>query len=192
MLTDYPNITGYFQAADIVNQVLNFGLPAAIDVQISGNDLNSDYRIASRLQAMMLNIPGVVDSRIAEPLDYPAFKIGVDRNKALELGITMQQVASGLLSSLSGNSLISPNYWLDPVNGVNYNVVTQAPIATTQSVAQIANISAHQRHYGIAWRGRLEWFYAAVGPVSWQCCNYKACQRSCRHRPLHGAACDGR
>ena len=141
MLTDYPNITGYFQAADIVNQVLNFGLPAAIDVQISGNDLNSDYRIASRLQAMMANIPGVVDSRIAEPLDYPAFKIGVDRNKALELGITMQQVASGLLSSLSGNSLISPNYWLDPVNGVNYNVVTQAPIATTQSVAQIANIS---------------------------------------------------
>ena len=90
---------------------------------------------------MMANIPGVVDSRIAEPLDYPAFKIGVDRNKALELGITMQQVASGLLSSLSGNSLISPNYWLDPVNGVNYNVVTQAPIATTQSVAQIANIS---------------------------------------------------
>jgi multidrug efflux pump subunit AcrB len=137
----YPNVVGYFQAADIVNEVLNFGLPSAIDVQISGNDLNSDYAIASRLQSMMSTIPGVADLRIAEPLDYPAYRIAVDRNKALQLGITEQQVASGLLSSLSGNSLISPNYWLDPVNGVNYNVVTQAPIETTQSVAQIANIS---------------------------------------------------
>ena len=138
--TDYPNITGYFQAADIVNEVLNFGLSAAIDVQVSGNDLNSDYQIASKLQSKMGLIPGVTDLRIAEPLDYPAFKVDVDRDKALELGITEQQVASGLLSSLSGNSLISPNYWLDPVNGVNYNVVTQAPIETVQSVAQISNI----------------------------------------------------
>jgi multidrug efflux pump subunit AcrB len=138
--TNYPTITGYFQAADIVNQVLNFGLPAAIDVQISGNDLNSDYQIALRLQSKMSVIPGVADLRIAEPLDYPTFKVDVNRDKALELGITEQQVASGLLSSLSGNSLISPNYWLDPINGVNYNVVTQAPIQTTASVAQIANI----------------------------------------------------
>jgi multidrug efflux pump subunit AcrB len=138
--TDYPNVTGYFQAADIVNEVLNFGLSAAIDVQISGNDLNSDYQIASKLQSKMGLIPGVTDLRIAEPLDYPAFKVDVDRDKALELGITEQQVASGLLSSLSGNSLISPNYWLDPVNGVNYNVVTQAPMETVQSVAQISNI----------------------------------------------------
>ena len=140
MRADYPNVTGYFQAADIVNEVLNFGLPAAIDVQVSGNDLQADYQIASRLKSAMTVIPGVTDLRIAEPLDYPAFRIEVDRNKALELGITEQQVAAALLSSLSGNSLISPNYWLDPVNGVNYNVVTQAPIQTTQSIAQIENL----------------------------------------------------
>jgi multidrug efflux pump subunit AcrB len=140
MATDYPTLQGYFQAADIVNEVLNFGLPAAIDVQISGNDLGSDYRIAQRLQSMMSAIPGITDLRIAEPLDYPAYRVEVDRDKALQLGITQQQVASGLLSALTGNTLISPNYWLDPVNGVNYNVVTQAPIHTTQSVAQIANI----------------------------------------------------
>jgi multidrug efflux pump subunit AcrB len=87
----------------------------------------------------MALIPGVTDMRIAEPLDYPSFKVKVDRAKALELGVTEQQVASGLLSSLSGNTLISPNYWLDPVNGVNYNVVTQAPIQTTASVDQISN-----------------------------------------------------
>jgi multidrug efflux pump subunit AcrB len=139
MSTKFPNIQGYFMAADMVNQVLNFGLSAAIDAQISGNDLHSDYQIASHLAAKMSVIPGVTDLRIAEPLDYPSFKIDVDRAKALELGVTEQQVASGLLSSLSGNSLISPNYWLDPINGVNYNVVTQTPIQLTASVDQIAN-----------------------------------------------------
>ncbi len=139
MSVKFPNVEGYFMAADIVNQVLNFGLPAKIDAQINGNDLHSDYNIAVRLAAKMALIPGVNDMRIAEPLDYPSFKVKVDRNKALELGVTEQQVASGLLSSLSGNTLISPNYWLDPVNGVNYNVVTQAPIQTTGSVDQIAN-----------------------------------------------------
>jgi len=139
MKTRFPNVEGYFMAADIVNQVLNFGLPAAIDAQINGNDLHSDYEIATRLAAKMALIPGVSDMRIAEPLDYPSFKVKVDRAKALELGVTEQQVASGLLSSLSGNTLISPNYWLDPVNGVNYNVVTQAPIQTTQSIDLIAN-----------------------------------------------------
>src|SRR5579862_1392120 len=139
MAVKFPNVEGYFMAADIVNEVLNFGLPAAIDAQISGNDLSSDYGIASRLAEKMSMIPGVTDLRIAEPMDYPAFKLNVDRAKALELGVTEQQVASGLLSSLSGNSLISPNYWLDPVNGVNYNVVTQTPIQLTQSIDQIAN-----------------------------------------------------
>src|SRR5216684_1418015 len=139
MSTRFPNVQGYFLAADIVNQVLNFGLSAAIDAQISGNDLNSDYKIATRLAARMSVIPGVTDMRIQEPLDYPSFKIKVDRAKALELGVSEQQVASGLLSSLSGNSLISPNYWLDPVSGVNYNVVTQTPIQLTASVDQIAN-----------------------------------------------------
>ena len=139
MSTRFPNVEGYFMAADIVNQVLNFGLPAAIDAQINGNDLHSDYQIAARLAAKMAMIPGVTDMRIAEPLDYPSFKVKVDRAKALELGVTEQQVASGLLSSLSGNTLISPNYWLDPVNGVNYNVVTQAPIQTTGSIDLIAN-----------------------------------------------------
>ena len=96
---EFPEVTGYFMAADIINQVLNFGLPAAIDVQISGNNLRSDYQIASRLAARMSAIPGVVDLRVAEPLDYPSFKVKVDRAKALEVGVTEQQVASSLLSS---------------------------------------------------------------------------------------------
>jgi CzcA family heavy metal efflux pump len=136
----YPNVTSYFQAADIVSQVLNFGLPAAIDAQINGNNLQSDYDIALRLQDRMRLIPGISDLRIAEPQDYPTFGVNVDRDKALELGITQQQVASSMLSTLSGASLLQPNFWLDPKSGVNYNVVAQAPQHMIDSVATLSNI----------------------------------------------------
>ncbi len=136
----YPNVTSYFQAADIVSQVLNFGLPAAIDAQINGNNLEADYDIALRLQDRMRLIPGISDLRIAEPQDYPAFGVNVDRDKALELGITQQQVASSMLSMLSGAMLLQPNFWLDPKSGVNYNVVSQAPQHLIDSVATLSNI----------------------------------------------------
>ena len=136
---NFPQVEGYFQAADIVSQVLNFGLPAAIDVQISGYNLNSDYAIAARLKSEVSRIPGLVDIRIAEPLDYPAFKVKVDRTKALEVGVTEQQVASSLLAELYGATLLQPNFWLNPVNGVNYSVIVQAPYHLMNSVDAIAN-----------------------------------------------------
>ncbi len=136
----FPNVTAYFQAADIVSQVLNFGLPAAIDAQINGNNLQADYDIALRLQDKMRQIPGISDLRIAEPQDYPTFGVNVDRDKALQLGITQQQVASSMLATLSGASLLQPNFWLDPKNGVNYNVVAQAPQHLIDSVAMLSNI----------------------------------------------------
>ena len=138
--TTFPNVTVYFQAADIVSQVLNFGLPAAIDAQINGNDLQADYDIALRLEDRMRLIPGISDLRIAEPQDYPTFKVEVDRAKALELGITQQQVASSLLSTLSGAQLLQPNFWLDPKTGVNYSVISQAPQHLIDSVATLSNV----------------------------------------------------
>ena len=140
LATKYPQVTAYFQAADIVGQVLNFGLPSAIDAQINGNSLQSDYDIALRLKARMARIPGIVDMRIAEPLDYPSLKVEVDRTKALQFGITQQQVASSLLSSLSGAQLLQPNFWLDPVSGVNYNVIEQARQHLFDSVGALQNI----------------------------------------------------
>jgi multidrug efflux pump subunit AcrB len=137
----FPQVTGYFQAADIVSEVLNFGLPAAIDVQISGNSLQSDYAIAAKLKNKMSRVPGLVDLRIAEPLDYPAFKVDVDRTKALEVGVTEQQVASSLLAELYGATLLQPNFWLDPINGVNYNVIVEAPYHLMNSVDAISNTS---------------------------------------------------
>src|SRR3984957_3384443 len=135
----FPQVVSYFQAADIVSQVLNFGLPAAIDVQISGFDLNSDYAIAAKLRNKLRRIPGGADLGIAEPLDYPAFKVDVDRTKALEVGVTEQQVASSVLAETYGATLLQPNFWLDPVNGVNYDVIVQAPYHLMHSVDAISN-----------------------------------------------------
>ena len=141
---DFPGVVGYFQAADIVSQVLNFGLPAMIDAQISGNDLQSDYSYAVRLQNKLQRVPGLVDIRIAEPLDYPALKVNVDRTKALEVGVTEQQAASSALSTLYGASLLQPNFWLDPKNGVQYNVIAQSPYHLMNSVDAIENIPLTQ------------------------------------------------
>jgi len=124
---DFPDTRIYFQAADIVSQVLNFGLPAAIDAQIQGFDLDADYAIASRLEDRMARIPGLTDLRIAEPLDYPTVRVNVDRTKALELGIAEADVASSMLTALSTSFLLQPNQWLDPSNGVNYSVLLQTP-----------------------------------------------------------------
>jgi CzcA family heavy metal efflux pump len=136
---DFPDVEGYFQAADIVSQVLNFGLPAAIDVQVIGNDINSDYDIASRLQTKMHRIPGLTDIRIAQRLDYPTLRVNVDRDKALQLGVDQSAVASNLLISLSSSFLLSPNFWLDPKNGVNYNVNVQVPQHMVDSIGELVN-----------------------------------------------------
>ena len=88
----------------------------------------------------MARIPGVVDMRIAEPLDYPSLKVEVDRAKALQFGVTLQEVASSLLSTLSGAQLLQPNFWLDPVSGVNYFVIAQAPQHLFDSVGALQNI----------------------------------------------------
>jgi multidrug efflux pump subunit AcrB len=136
---DFPGVDTYFQPADIISQVLSFGLPAPIDAQVSGPNLSSDYVLANRLRSAMQQIPGIVDLRIAEPLNYPSFKVDVDRAKALELGITESNVASSLLTSLSGNSLLAPSFWVDPKTGVNYQVIAQTPYHELNSIDAIAN-----------------------------------------------------
>lgn len=130
----FPDVEVYFQASDIVSQVLNFGLSAPIDAQISGQNLAADYRVAERLKSEMMLVPGLVDVRIAQLLDYPTLRVHVDRVKALELGLTERTVATDLLTSLSTNVAISPSYWLDPRNGVNYSVLEQVPQHLLDSV----------------------------------------------------------
>jgi CzcA family heavy metal efflux pump len=136
---EFPGVEIYFQDADIVSQVLNAGLSSAIDVQVTGDNLDNDYRFASRLKTEMEQIPGLVDVRIAQLLDYPTIRVNIDRSKALELGVTVDEVASSLLTSLSTNTLLQPNFWLNPRNGVNYSVLAQTPQHAMDSIEALGN-----------------------------------------------------
>ncbi len=131
---DFPDLVIYRQAADIITQVLNFGLSAPIDVQITGKDINASYRIARELKSEVETIPGAVDVRIAQVLNYPTLRVDVDRAKALELGLTEHDVAASMLTSLSSSNVTYPNQWLDWKNGVNYSVAVQTPQHLVNSV----------------------------------------------------------
>ncbi|MBS0394764.1 MAG: efflux RND transporter permease subunit [Proteobacteria bacterium] len=123
----YPSTTFSFPAADIVGQILNFGLPAPIDVQIAGYNVDGNRAYANALQQKLRTVPGVADLRIHQAFDYPQINVNVDRTKAALLGLTEQNVASDLLISLSGSAQTAPSWWIDPKTGSTYSVTAQTP-----------------------------------------------------------------
>ncbi|MCP3718931.1 efflux RND transporter permease subunit [Paraburkholderia sp. CNPSo 3281] len=136
----FPGVTFAFLPADIVSQILNFGLPAPIDVQIVGNKLAQNRVVANRLLDQMRGVRGLVDARIQQPGDEPTLNVDVDRTKALQAGLTQHDVAQNLLIALSGSSQTTPNFWLDPKNGVSYPLVTEVPQYDIHSLQTLANI----------------------------------------------------
>ena len=136
----FPGASFYFQPADIVTQVLNFGQSSPISVQIEGNDLERSFRFAGRLQNGLREIPGVVDVHINEVLDYPALQVDVDRVRAAMLGMSQLEVANTLLTSLSSSVLVAPSFFLNPVNNVNYSVAVQVPVARVDSLGSLLSI----------------------------------------------------
>jgi multidrug efflux pump subunit AcrB len=136
---EFPDVRVYFQAADIVSQVLNFGLSAPIDAQVSGVKIEEIYGVAQRLERSMRAIPGLSDVRIPQLLDYPTIRVNVDRVKALQMGIDQRSIASDLLTSLATNTLLAPNWWLDPRSGVSYSVLEQVPQHLINSVQALSN-----------------------------------------------------
>jgi len=125
--TQFPAESLFFQAADITSQILNFGLPAPVDVQVTGNNLAQNSQVAQKLQSEIAGLPGAVDVFVRQRLDYPTVDVNVDRILAGEAGLTQRDVASSLLISLSASGQVAPNQWLDPQNGVNYQVAAQTP-----------------------------------------------------------------
>jgi len=123
----FPEETFFFAAANMTNQILNFGLPAPIDVQVVGRDQVNNYKITQKMLKRIQAIPGVVDARIHQEIAYPTLKVNVDRDKAQQLGLTQRDVASSMLISLSGSYQTAPNQWLNLQNGVNYSVTVQTP-----------------------------------------------------------------
>ncbi len=129
----FPGVSFYFQPADIVSQVLNFGVPAPIDIQVEGNNLVANAEVARRIEASVRQVPGAVDVRLKQVVNGPGYRVNVDRVRAAQLGLNQQAVANGLLVSLSGNGQLAPSWFLDPVTGVNYTVAVKTPLARMAS-----------------------------------------------------------
>jgi multidrug efflux pump subunit AcrB len=123
----FPGVEFFFQPADMVTQILNFGLPSAIDVKITGANLRVDYDIAAKLMKQMQMIPGTVDTHIQQRIDQPTVSLNMDRTQLQHLGLSPNDVTNDLLVSTSGTSQTSPAFWLSPTNGVVYNLTVQSP-----------------------------------------------------------------
>jgi multidrug efflux pump subunit AcrB len=136
----FPGVTFYFLPSDMVSQILNFGLPAPIDVQIVGANLDSDREFADRLLQQMKYIPGATDLRIQQPFNQPKFFVDIDRTKSQQVGYTARDIAGNLLVSLSGSFQTSPTFWLNPRNGVSYNIVAQSPQYAMDSLQDLRNV----------------------------------------------------
>ena len=133
----FPDMVFFFEAANITNQILNFGLPAPIDVQVVGRNAAANYQIAQRLQTQIAGIPGAADVHIHQVVDYPEIRIAVDRSKAGLVGLTQRDVSGSLLISLSSSSQVSPTQWLDWNTGVTYSVSVQTPQYRLDSLAAL-------------------------------------------------------
>src|SRR3984885_553097 len=136
---DFPGSTFYLLPADMVTQVLNFGLPAPIDIQIDGNDIEGNRQVAEKMLAELRQVPGLTDLRIQQPFDYPTYDINVNRTKAAQGGLTERSVATSVLNSLSGSFQITPMFFLNWKNGVNYNLVAQTPQYRVESLQDLQN-----------------------------------------------------
>jgi multidrug efflux pump subunit AcrB len=123
----FPDMDFFFQPANITNQILSFGLPAPIDLQVVGRNAEANYAIAQKMAARIAKIPGAADVHIHQVADQPVLRINVDRAKASQMGLTQRDVTSSMLISLSGSSAVAPNFWMNWNNGVNYNVGVQTP-----------------------------------------------------------------
>jgi multidrug efflux pump subunit AcrB len=124
---EFPGTTFAFLPSDIVNQILNFGLPAPLDVQVVGFNTDGNRSFANKLLAKLKSVPGAADLRIQQAFDYPQFNVDVNRTNASQVGLTQQEVANDVLISLSGSQQTAPTFWVDVKSGVQYNVTTQAP-----------------------------------------------------------------
>jgi multidrug efflux pump subunit AcrB len=137
---EFPGVTFYQVPADIVTQILNFGLPAPIDVQIEGNDIEGNRQVANRILDELRRVRGLTDLRIQQNFDYPKFQVTVDRTKAAGAGFTPRDVANSVLLTLSGSNQVSPAYFLNWQNGVSYSLIAQAPQYSIQSLQDLQNI----------------------------------------------------
>jgi len=136
----FPGTTFAFLPADIISQILNFGAPAPIDLQIRGPNLTANFAYAKQLLRKIRHIPGIADARIQQSADNPGFNVDVDRTRAQYVGVTERDVTNSLVVNLAGSSQVAPTYWLNPSNGVSYPIVLQTPQYQVDSLSALENL----------------------------------------------------
>lgn len=147
---EFPGVMFYFLSADIVSQTLNFGIPAPLNVQITGRDQDKNREVAAQLADKMRRIPGAVDVRVQQPADLPNLKFDIDRTKATRMGLTEREVANSVLLSLTGNGQVQPTYWLNPGPGIQYLVNVRAPELALDSINALNSLPVTANHPGRA------------------------------------------
>ncbi len=161
----FPGVSFSFLPADIVNQILNFGLPSPINIQVIGMKLDANFQYAKVLLQQIKLIPGIVDARFRQANNYPQFNVDVDRSFARELGFTQSDIASDLLISLSGSFQTAPTFWLDPKNGTSYPIATQTPQYSLETLQALRNIPVSATGTSTQILGALATITRSFGPV---------------------------
>jgi len=159
----FPDTTFSFPPADIVSQILNFGSPAPIDIQIRGGKLADDFAYANQLLAKVRTVPGVVDARIQQSRNRPSFDIAIDKTRAQEIGISTRDVTNSMVINMAGSSQVSPTYWLNPANGVTYPIVLQTPQYQLDSLNALANLPISGSDGPLQTLGGIATFKRSVG-----------------------------
>ena len=136
----FPGVEFYFQPADIVSQILNFGLPAPIDIQLAGADMQKNYAIAQQMANRLRQVPGTADVHVQQMMSLPTLHMQIDRSKVTQVGMNARDVAQSVLVSLSGSFQTTPNFWLNPKNRVTYQVAVQAPQYRITSLQDLMNV----------------------------------------------------
>jgi HAE1 family hydrophobic/amphiphilic exporter-1 len=146
---EVPEVSAYFQTGGLVDAILNQGMPAPLDIQISGTDLREAHGLAEEIAQQVRAIPGVSDVLIPQDVDYPALKIDIDRERASELGLSAEEVADSLITALTSNGTIAPSYWIDPKSGNNYLLTVQYPEDYVKNLSSLGSMplrAAHLKH----------------------------------------------
>jgi multidrug efflux pump subunit AcrB len=151
---ELPELTTYFQSGGLVDAVLNLGLPAPIDVQVAGQNLERSYKTALQMAAAIKKIPNVADVFIPQDLDYPALQLDIDRTRAAELGLDQKEIVGNIITALTSNGMIAPSFWIDPRTGNDYMLTVQYPEFQVRSLLDLKAIPLHS--HGSAEPARLD------------------------------------
>jgi multidrug efflux pump subunit AcrB len=143
LTADLPELSVYFQSGGLVDSVVNLGLPAPIDIQVSGNDQKEAYRMAAAISQKVGQLKGVSDVLIPQDLDYPGIQLNVNREMGARLGLSSQEVVDNVITALTSNGMIAPSYWVDPKNGNNYMLTVQYPETQVSSLTDLKQIPLH-------------------------------------------------